>query len=276
MEITNVGYNYRHPANFCIDRQHGSGDYILLIIRTEAFFVLGGERVIAPPNSAVVFKKGTPQFYGATRDGYVNDWIHFEMDESEELAISALGLQFDTVIPLYEATDLSDFIKRIFWERYSQNLYKEETMRRYFELIILKLAEKTNAENPAREHPYYHLFCTLRNDIRLLPQSDWSIDEICKRMNLSRSYVQHLYKSFFCVSIVSDVQGSRMEHAKYLLSATNMTVSGIAQACGYESDVHFMRIFKRVTGMTPSGFRNEFQVAPNEVRESKSKRPFCI
>ena len=59
MRITNVGYNYRHSSGFCINRPFGSGDYILLIIKTEAFIYFGGQRTIVPPNSAVIFKKGT-------------------------------------------------------------------------------------------------------------------------------------------------------------------------------------------------------------------------
>ena len=88
------------------------------------------------------------------------------------------------------------------------------------------------------------------------------LDEICKRMNLSRSHVQHLYKAFFGTSVTADIQSSRVEHAKYLLSATNMTVCGIALSCGYNNDTHFMRIFKKRTNMTPSEFRDQFQVYP--------------
>ena len=100
MNIVNAGYNYRHSPTFCIDRPHGSGDYILLIIRTAAFAILKGERIEISPNSILIFKKGTPQLYGARNGEYINDWIHFEINEAEELSISNLGIPFDTVIPL--------------------------------------------------------------------------------------------------------------------------------------------------------------------------------
>lgn len=262
MEIINAGYNYRHPAGFCINRPYGSGDYLLLVIRSEAFMHLNGERMIVPPNSVVIFKKGTPQLYGTTRYEYVNDWIHFEISEAEESFVSSLGVPFDAVLPLREVSEFSGFIKNVFVERYSQNPQKEATMQRYFELLLLKLSEKINKQRPEYDHPYYDHFCTLRNDIHLAPQNNWSIDEICKRMNLSRSHVQHLYKAFFGTSITADIQSSRVEHAKYLLSATNMTVCGIALSCGYNNDTHFMRIFKKRTNMTPSEFRDQFQVYP--------------
>ena len=276
MKITNVGYNYRHSSEFCIDRPNGSGDYLLLIIKTEAFFCLDGKRIITPPNSAIILKKTTPQLYGAVNNEYVNDWIHFDINETEEKFISDLGIHFDKVIPLYEITELLGFIKNIFFEFYSQNLHKAATSERYFELLLLKLSENINRHSTEQEHTYYDALCKIRNEIQLAPQNRWTIDEISKKLNLSRSYVQHLYKLFFNTSIFSDIQIYRMEHAKYLLSATNMTISNISQSCGYENDVHFMRTFKKATGMTPSGFRNNFHVSSSELSKSKSRPPFSI
>ena len=266
MEITNIGYNYRHPSGFCVDRPYGSGDCLLLVIKTEAFIFLNGERIIVSPNSVVILKKGTPQLYGATHSEYINDWIHFQINESDESFISDLGIIFDTVFPLHEVTEISNFIKNIYLERYSKNSHKKAVMQRYFDLILFKFSEKIYKREPEHKHPYYDLFCTLRNDIRLVPQNCWCLEEISKKMNLSPSHIQHLYKSFFNTSITSDVQSNRVEYAKYLLSTTNMKVMGISQACGYNNDVHFMRIFKKATNMTPSEFRNKFRACPNKVK----------
>ena len=276
MKITNVGYHFRHAPGFCINRPHGSGDYILLIIRTEAFVCLGGKRSLIQPNSVLIFKKGTPQHYGSTSGEYINDWIHFSLDESEESSFTALGIPFDTPIPMHENTVLSDFIKSMVFEYYSSNTHKEESTKRYFDLILLKLSENAAESENKREHPYYDLFCSLRNEIRLSPQNDWSIDRICEKIHLNRSYMQHLYGAFFGTNITSDVRDSRIEHAKYLLSSTNMTVSAVSLACGYHNDVHFMRLFKKSAGMTPSQFRKKFELSPQEVRKSKNKPPYNI
>ncbi len=276
MRISNVGYNYRHAANFYIDRPYGSGDYILLLIRTEGFCVLRGERTEIVPNSVLIFQPGTQQLYGASGGEYVNDWIHFELEDSERQMLASLGIPFDTLLPLHEAADISDFIKSIYRERYSQNVHKDASMKHYFDLILLKLSERIGTEGEQREHPLYSAFCALRNDIYLEPQAGWGIDRIAKRMHLSRSYLQHLYKTFFDRSILEEVQHSRMEHAKYLLSATDMTVASIAQACGYDTDVHFMRIFKKTVLMTPSQYRNQFRSSPEEVRKSKVLPPFSL
>lgn len=276
MKIVNVGYNYRHSSDFCVDRPYGSGDCLLLIIRTAAFAILNGDKIEIAPNSILIFKKGTPQLYGASNGEYVNDWIHFEIDESEERAISELGIPFDTIIPLRDVTQFSDFIKCIFRERYSVNQHKDTAMQCYFDLIMLKISEEINQRGFENEHPYYDRFCILRNEIQLEPQKDWSIDIICKRLHISRSYLQHLYKLFFGTNIISEVKYYRIEYAKYLLISTNMTVSAISLSCGYKNDVHFMRIFKDLNGISPSEFRKKHRVSTEEIKNSKNKNPFSL
>ncbi len=257
MIISEAGYNYRHPSDFLIDRPHGSGDCILLIIRSEAFFILGGKRIDAPINSALIFKKGTPQHYGARGKEYLNDWIHFDLCEGEEKKFSELGIPFDTVIPLGETVEFSHYIKTIFMEKHSENIHREETVLRYFDLILLKLSERLHQESAEKQSPAYRSLCALRTEIQLSPQSNWTVDLISQRLKMSRSYIQHLYKQFFGISISADIQKSRIEYAKYLLRFTREKVSVISASCGYESDVHFMRIFKKATSLTPSEFRGK-------------------
>ncbi|MNC73208.1 HTH-type transcriptional regulator GadW [compost metagenome] len=54
---------------------------------------------------------------------------------------------------------------------------------------------------------------------------------------------------------MADVIASRVEHAKYLLTTTDISVKKIAEMCGYASEIHFMRQFKQQLGLTPSQYR---------------------
>ena len=276
MKIINVGYNYRHPADFCINRPYGSGDYLLLILKTDVFFVFNNEKHIAPSGSVILFKKRTPQFYGALSGEFVNDWIHFDIDEEEKNEIHKLDIPFDTILSVNSTTVFSELIRNIFCEKYSQNLYKEDSMKLYFSLILKKLSEMLKSHVSEKEKPYYEIFSGLRNEIHLTPQDDWNINKICKKLNLSRSYIQHLYKSYFGVSIMEEVLLRRTEYAKYLLSSTDFTVHSISDMCGYANDVHFMRLFKKTTGTTPSKYRLEFAIMQKELENSKFQNPFCL
>jgi len=87
MIIINVGYNHCHDADFFIDRPNGSGDYLLLLLKTDSIFNLNGEDVHVPMNSFFIYKKGSPQFYRCIpQQTFSNDWIHFlfEIDEEKD------------------------------------------------------------------------------------------------------------------------------------------------------------------------------------------------
>ena len=58
MIIINIGYNHCHDSDFFIDRPNGSGDYLLLLLKTDSIFNLNGEDVHVPMNSFFIYKKG--------------------------------------------------------------------------------------------------------------------------------------------------------------------------------------------------------------------------
>lgn len=54
------------------------------------------------------------------------------------------------------------------------------------------------------------------------------------------------------------VQAVRIEEAKQMLVASDMTADEIAAEVGYEDAAFFRRLFKRRTGTTPAGYRRRF------------------
>ena len=66
------------------------------------------------------------------------------------------------------------------------------------------------------------------------------------------------YAQLFGNTIKDDIITSRLEYSKYLLTGTDHTVSKISHMVGYENDVHFMYMFKKKTGLTPSQYRRSF------------------
>ena len=276
MKIVNAGVNYRHSEKLVINRPCGSGDYILLVVKSPAFFMFSGHKTVSDKNAVMLFKKGTPQYYGAYGGEFANDWIHFELSPLEEAEITELGIPFDTVLYPSTVSEISGFISDIFSERYSGNKNKDRTMELYFKLILMKLSDGISQRNELYGKPFFNELSKLRCDITSSPEKARNIDGICKDLGMSRSYLQHLYKEYFVTSIVEDIKNCRMEHAKYLLSGTDMTVSAIAAECGYASDVHFMRIFKKTVGVSPTEYRKSNAVLKNELDSGRKLNPFCL
>ncbi len=256
MRIVKCGYRYRHSSTFEINRPTGSGDYIFLILQSPAYFILNGKRVETKGCSAIFYKKGTPQIYGALDGDFVNDWIHFELDEGEFEWMQSRGVVFDEIIDLVSAEPLSLMIRKMCSEMSSKNKYARESSELYLRLIALKLCDCIQKEDGVRGHStFFDKLFSLREEIYLNPQREWKISSIAEELSMSESYLQHLYKSYFHTNIKKDIITSRISYSKHLLFSTDESISAISYACGFENDVHFMRTFKKMVGVTPSEYR---------------------
>ena len=97
----------------------------------------------------------------------------------------------------------------------------------------------------------------LRREIHKAPELGWNLAELAKRLNISRSYVQKLYKEQFGISYMDDLIEARITRAKQLLNTTDLRIQEVAASCGYQNATHFMRQFRDKTGMSPSEFRKQ-------------------
>lgn len=255
MKIDNIGYNHIHNADFIIQRPSGSGDNLLLLLKTPAIFTLGGEDVVTEKNSFILFKKGTPQFYRAYDTQFANDWFHFELSDEELCFIKSLDIPFDKVVQLGDINDLSLIIKNLCFEKYSENIHKEETLQLYLKIFFFKLSEKLHVMNSSNPNSFYDKMSIIRTNIYNMPYNDWNVEWFSHQLTMSKSYFQHLYKELFGTSVMEDVIQSRIEHAKYLLSTTDLSVLQISEMCGYKCSSHFMRQFKSRANVTPSEYR---------------------
>lgn len=105
---------------------------------------------------------------------------------------------------------------------------------------------------------YYDAFKNLRKWIYQNPELNHTVQNLSKKVDLSPSYFQKLYKDIFGVACYTDVINAKITYAKALLSTSHYPIKTIASLCGYANDVHFMRLFKKITGTTPSIYRAKF------------------
>lgn len=254
MEITHCGFDMQHSSGFKVLRPTGLGEYLLLIMRSPVCVIVNEKTHYTKGHSVILFHKDTPHFFAADNKPYINDWIQFQADEADLQFLSEISLKFDTLIEYADAYVLSRLVKQICTERGSNNKNANKSVKLLLELLFLKLSDLDVEESTFSSHLSEQL-SILRNNIYSSPQNDWSIDRICKTMSISPSYLQHKYKQMFHTGIKRDITLSRLELSRHLLSNTALSIAEISRRVGYENDVHFMRVFKKETGFTPSQYR---------------------
>jgi AraC-like DNA-binding protein/ligand-binding sensor protein len=81
------------------------------------------------------------------------------------------------------------------------------------------------------------------------------LKEIANAAGLSASYFSSIFKEEMGENLSNYLNRLRVEKAAAMLISTNMSISGIASACGFEDQSWFSKIFKNNTGFTPGKYR---------------------
>lgn len=82
-----------------------------------------------------------------------------------------------------------------------------------------------------------------------------SMQDVARAMSYSDAYFCKLFKQCFKVNFSAYLNEYRIARARELLQNTRLNVREISIACGYSDANYFARVFKRVTGMTPTEYR---------------------
>lgn len=88
--------------------------------------------------------------------------------------------------------------------------------------------------------------------------SDLTLSELATSLNINASYLSTVFKKETGKTVTAYVNEKRIELAQELLRTTNLQIQTIAQYCGIIDVHYFTRLFKKITGVSPKQFREEF------------------
>lgn len=258
MYLHQMGMFAGHDSSFEINRPNGSGDDLLLIFKTGAVAEIGGKTVDIAPDSALLYRKGEPQFYRACEGTYVDHWIHMDCGGDGELG-GAFDMPFNEVVKLTNCAEAEEIMHMLVREELSRKPSKERCIDLLLRMLLIKLGDSRQTDRSAEvRSPYNSVLLEIRTGIYSTPSRFHSIEQLAAEANLSASYFQRLYREQFGISCYEDMLTARVRTAQRYLTDTDMTIREIALSCGYENDVVFMRRFKKRTGLTPGAYRKRF------------------
>ena len=84
-----------------------------------------------------------------------------------------------------------------------------------------------------------------------------SLTKVAKAVNISANHLSEKFKQVTGVNFVDYVARARFETARDLLLHSNRRVSEIAFAAGFQSLSQFNRVFKKLSGKSPTKYRHE-------------------
>jgi len=141
------------------------------------------------------------------------------------------GLEFLIDDAFYYATDYADLLQSLLYilDKFFPDEYAVKADSREFFNLITAYIDSHLAENLSLQH-------------------------LCVHFGISQTYMSRLFRKYTGASFVSYLTGTRVERAKELLSGGATLIKDAAAMTGFSSQLYFSKVFKTVTGLTPSAY----------------------
>jgi AraC-like DNA-binding protein len=213
---------------------------LMLLVRGSVDFLTEHTTVSARAGNLVFLSKHSR--YEAVFSNEAEDYlICFDADEGSILPSSPMILS--------QAVDLACFEKiRILSD---ENRYTTRTQlynKGAFLLLLDRIVESARNENDEHGN-IVKLACEL-----LQKNDPLSIEQIAKECAVSTSLLRQLFVKRLGLSPIQYRTDIKLRRAMYLMEATNMTVSEIAQTLSFFDAAYFCKVFRAHTGMTPTQY----------------------
>jgi len=242
-----------HMAFGCASKSDFVRNNTWLIILTRAccVFAIDGSDVEYPPNCIVLYKPGQILNFRTFDEAFRLDYIYFTTDEAY---ITGSNLPFGLPVVISDPDYYHSLFHLLAAEHANGGHLKEISMDKLMQVLFNKLSQISELK------PKTHLCKSihdLKRDIYSRPDEQWTLKLMADMLNISAGHLESTYKNIFGVSCMEDVIVSRITLAKKYLQNSTCSIAEVISRCGYRSAEHFYRQFKKVTGITPRGYRSK-------------------
>lgn len=183
--------------------------------------------------------------------GYVLFSEGSSLDSVKTRAIELSTLLSRAAIEGGAATDTILKINNLFLKSL-QEVDSQEALCYKLQEIVITFTESLFSHAPS-SHP--ELMKKALSFISKNFSSPLSLEQVAGEVHLNPSYFSTIFKKSCGSSFKEYLNLVRIEESKRLLSNTNYSIIDIAIAVGFEDQSYFCKVFKKYTGLTPTGYR---------------------
>lgn len=148
-------------------------------------------------------------------------------------------------------------------EQENPSEFHDEYMLTILSLILLTVVKKSGRQ-PFVKSEKKNLIADVISYIHLHYQEDISLGHLTKVFYVSPYYLCRIFKKYTNRTIVQYINITRIMNAQRMIMETYNNITKISQETGFSNVVHFNRVFKNITGMSPSDYRKMCKLLPRK------------
>ena len=127
---------------------------------------------------------------------------------------------------------------------------------------MTNVVSRPNRTRPSRGDSGRDLTQSAMDYIEAHSAEKFSLQAMAEAMFVNGSYLLRVFKANTGHTLLWYHNHVRCEKAKALLDTRERSISRIGEDVGFASSAHFSHVFKKMTGMTPSEYRDSPRQAP--------------
>lgn len=185
--------------------------------------------------------------------------LHYRVLHEERYKESLLNTRYTVKIFPDQSLEIMRILKSII------SLQKEFGTRHFLssKILLYELIAKLFAFSEARQDSESR--DTIDEVLEYIHEhldENLSITEIAEKFQWNARQFHYSFQKKIGLPPKRYIMDTQIKRAKELLMESDLTITEIAGRIGYEDALHFSRIFKRSTGISPSLFRKQFEKNP--------------
>lgn len=216
----------------------------------------------APMNRRIGFRPSACSFY----------WLHFETSHGiiqKDIPDSDLYEYKNSLgkntLSIPNKGVLANLDKTIILMKQLQDAVKEHYppgILNYFTTTVLcelhcqmnPMSINSTAHKKSQKQIYYDIIDYVKQNITKPLQ----VSDVAAYFNYNESYLSHFFTSVAGLPLKQLILNLKVDAANILLVDTNKTISEISDELSFSSAQHFVKVYKKKTGLTPTAYRNAF------------------
>ena len=264
--VTSCGnYRLRHTKKLPTWRPRGRLDYQLLyIVSGKGHFVFGGKEQIVTAGHMVLIQPRREQrydYYGAENPEVY--WVHFTGSDVKNILRKHEIPMDDPVFYSGASSTYTYIFKEMINELQTCKTGFEELLSMYLRQIFLLVQRTRQEQKPTVSTYIQEEMEYARRYFNEHYNEPISIRDYAESRNMSVCYFQRNFKQIVNHTPMQYLLTIRVNNAASLLETTDYSMAEISAIVGYEDPLYFSRLFRKIKGMSPSGYRKLVQSNAN-------------
>ena len=246
-QVTEANINYYAMPFIHPERKMADHDFIYML---EGEWKIGqNDEVFTLKKDSLLILSANNRHFGVAPCKKDTKTMYFHLStDAEDLCDTADGL------PCLIDTSANKNIKRIFHDTVEAKLSGNEHKAGL--LSELLLCELMTENNLAEQNP---ISDRIINTIRRSPEKFFSNKELAEKLDVSVKTAENKFKSTCGITIHQYILKFKAEQAvSYFKNFPEMQIKEVAYNLGFYDEYHFSKQFKKVMGVSPTEYRNNF------------------